>query len=166
MLIRDLASFTYTRNIYTGSTAKWTRRPLARGLKGPLRLRGGSSPGSASGSAIGSRGLLGLRGTSCTTAGDLRFFAGGAGVGSSGTRGAGVGSVGAAGALGAALALALPRGPVGADGGGGGGGFSAPRVGPYLLGLGAAMALGLVTRAGVVRCLTTAVAAFADSPAG
>jgi len=40
-----------------------------------------------------------------------------------------------------------------------------PAFGPYFLGFGAAIALGFVTLAGVVLCVTTAAVASADSPA-
>ena len=54
----------------------------------------------------------------------------------------------------------------GAGGWGGGGGVgvvSAPALGPYFLGFGAAIALGFVTLAGVVLCVAAAAVASADS---
>ena len=54
----------------------------------------------------------------------------------------------------------------GAGGWGGGGGVgvvSATTVGPYLLGFGGAIALGFVTRAGIVLCVAAAAVASADS---
>jgi len=59
--------------------------------------------------------------------------------------------------------LRFLTGGIGGWGGGGVGVVSAPTLGPYFLGFGAAIALGFVTLAGVVLCVAAAAVVSADS---